>query len=112
MTDATGVATARAAAEAAGLAAARAAENAAKRGAASSEFKVTIGAMALAAVVGGVKALALIPGPWQIPAAVIAGAAVAAGAYSQSRGKVKAAALAAAIPLVAAESGRVQLPGT
>jgi hypothetical protein len=109
VTDA-GVAAARAAAEAAGLAAARAAENASKSGARTSEFKVTIGALALAAAFGGVKALVAIPGPWQIPAAVIVGAAVAAGAYAQSRGKVKAAALASALPLVTAESGRVTAP--
>jgi len=90
---------ARLAAEAAGrsaIAVATAAENAGPRGAGTSEFKLTIGALVFAGAAGALKALALIPGPWQLVAALGLGALGSAAAYSNSRGKVKAAALAAA----------------
>jgi hypothetical protein len=101
---------ARLAAEAAGRAAiavAVAAEQANVKGPQTSEFKVTLGAMIFAGVVGALKALALIPGPWQIAAALGLGAVGSAAAYSNSRGKVKAAALTAA---ATTGSGPVSLP--
>lgn len=90
---------ARLAAEAAGRAAiavASAAENAATKGGKTSEAKITIGAIAFAGITGALKALALIPGPWQLFAAVGLGVMGSAAVYANSRGKVKAAALEAA----------------
>lgn len=78
-----------------------AAANAAKPGASSSELKVVAGSIVLSALVAGLKAIAVIPGPWTVPA-VILSAAVSAGAYALSRGQVKAAALAAAAAAVTA----------
>jgi hypothetical protein len=100
---------AREGAEAAGAAANAAAANAGKPGAKSSEFKATLIAFALSAGFGALEALSHIPGPWQITAAVIVAAAIASGAYSASRGKVKAAALANLAPTVEAQSGAVFL---
>lgn len=103
---------ARKAAEAAGrsaIAVATAAENAAVKGGKTSEMKITIGAIIFAGVGGALKALALIPGPWQIFAALGLGAMGSAAVYANSRGKVKAAALNAAS---VAGSGPVLLPPT
>lgn len=74
---------------------ASAAANAAKAGVGSSEFKVTLMGLGVAVLGIALKAAAVIPGPWQIPA-LIASAGVAAGAYALSRGQVKQAALNAA----------------
>lgn len=98
------------AAEAAGRAAiavATAAERAAVKGGKTSEAKVTIGAIALAGVTGALKALALIPGPWQLFAALGVGVMGSAAVYANSRGKVKAAALQAA---ATTGSGAITLP--
>lgn len=93
----------RLAAEAAGrsaMAAALAAENASKPGATSSEFKMTLLSIGLAALFGGIKAFTVIPGPWQIPAVVLLAISGSAAAYATSRGKVKSAALAATTGMV------------
>lgn len=103
-------AAARVAAEAAGRAAiavAKAAENAAPKGARSSELKVTIGAMVVAGLGAALNALAVLPGPWALFAALGLGAMGSAAAYSNSRGRVKAAALNAA---ATTGSGPVLLP--
>lgn len=108
---------ARIAAEAAGRAAiaaatsaeavATAAEGAAVKGGKTSEAKITIGAIAIAGVTGALKALALIPGPWQLFAALGLGVMGSAAVYANSRGKVKAAALQAASVASAANSGPI-----
>jgi hypothetical protein len=101
---------ARKAAEAAGravIAVATAAENAAVKGGKTSESKITIGAILFAGAAGALKALALIPGPWQLVAALGLGAMGSAAVYANSRGKVKAAAQAAA---ATTGSGPVTLP--
>lgn len=95
-----------AAAEAAHQALSLAAINASKGGWKTSEFWVSIGAIALGTLTVGLKAVAVIPGPWSIPA-MIAAAAVASGTYALSRGKVKAAALDAAKGVVAVLPGVV-----
>jgi fatty acid desaturase len=95
----------KAAAVSAAVAATAAAENAARKGTQTSEFKVTVLAIAVAGIVGGLKALVVIPGPWQIPAALILAVAGASASYSKSRGTVKAAALASVLPMVQSESG-------
>lgn len=100
---------AREGAEAAGAAANAAAANAGKPGSKTSEFKATLVAFAISAGFGALEALSHIPGPWQVTAAVIVAAAVAAGAYSNSRGKVKAAALTSLAPTVEAQSGAVYI---
>lgn len=100
---------AREGAEAAGAAANAAAANAGKPGSKTSEFKATLLAFAISAGFGALEALSHIPGPWQLTAAVIVGAAVASGAYSVGRSKVKAAALANLAPTVEAQSGAVYL---
>jgi fatty acid desaturase len=88
-----------------------AAENASKPGGTSSEFKVVVGSTILAAVVAGLHAVAVIPGPWTLPALILSGA-VAAGsaAYSVSRGNVKAAALTAAADVLKSLPPLVQPP--
>lgn len=88
------------------IAAAAAAENAAKPGRSTSELKVTVGSIGLAALLGVLKALAVIPGPWQLPAVLGVAAVGSAAVYSNSRGRVKAAALNAA---AAAGSGAILL---
>jgi hypothetical protein len=72
-----------------------AAANAAKPGGQTSECKVVVGSIILTALVAGLHALSVIPGPWTLPA-LAASAAISAGAYALSRGRVKDAALAAA----------------
>lgn len=74
---------------------ASAATNAAKPGIGSTEFKVTLAGLGVAVLGIALKAAAVIPGPWQIPA-LIASVGVAAGGYALSRGQVKQAALNAA----------------
>jgi hypothetical protein len=100
---------AREGAEKAGQLANAAAANAAKKGGSTSEFKATIFAIAVSAVVGALDVLSKTPGAWQIPAAVIVGAATAAGVYTAGRSKVKAAALNALPATVEAQSGAVYL---
>lgn len=100
---------AREGAEKAGELAAAAAANAAKKGGSSSEFKATMFAIAVSAAMGALDVLSHIPGPWQITAAVIVGAAGAAGIYTAGRSKVKAAALSALPAAVEAQSGAVRL---
>lgn len=90
---------AREAAESAGraalAAAAAAATNAAKAGASTSEFKLSIAALLWSAGLAALHALTAIPGPWQLPAVLGAAALGGAAAYSNSRAKVKSAALGA-----------------
>lgn len=82
---------------------AEAAANAAKPGGATTEFKATAGAIALTALVAGLKVFAILPGPWTLPAA-LGLVAITAGtaAYTLSRGSVKKAALAGAAAVAAA----------
>jgi hypothetical protein len=100
---------AREGAEKAGAAANAAAANAAKRGGSSSEFKATMFAIAVSAAMGALDVLSHVPGPWQVTAAVIVGAATAAGVYTAGRSKVKAAALSALPATVEAQSGAVYI---
>lgn len=100
---------AREAAEQAGAAANAAAANAAKKGAATSEFKATMFAIGVSGLMGALEVLSHVPGPWQVTAAVIVGAATAAGVYTNGRAKVKAAALQALPMAVDAQSGSVSL---
>jgi len=80
-----------------------AAVNAAKPGGHSSELKVTIAGILATAIVAGLHVFAAVPGPWMVPAAIAsAGIAVGSYAYAQSRGNVKAAALAAATSVATA----------
>lgn len=79
---------------------AAAARNAGKVGHLSSEFWTTLGAGAVSVLAIGLKAAAVIPGPWQIPALIV-GVGVSAGGYALARGRVKEAALAAAGAIVA-----------
>lgn len=80
---------------------ASAAKNAAGSGAYTSEFKVTLLSSALVGVGAGLKALAVIPGPWTIPAGILA-VAVTSASYALGRSAVKAAALNAAGTLASA----------
>jgi hypothetical protein len=82
---------------------ATAAVNAAKPGASSTEFKATMGAIAITALLAGLKVFAVIPGPWTLPA-VLSLVAITAGtsAYTLSRGSVKKAALAGAAAVAVA----------
>lgn len=98
---AAGQAAAAAGAHAAAEAVGAAATNAAKPGSASTELKVSIGAIALTGGLAALHVLSVIPGPWMVPALAIS-AAIAAGSYSWSRGNVKAAALQAASAAAAA----------
>ncbi|MEO7827193.1 MAG: hypothetical protein ABIR60_08640 [Allosphingosinicella sp.] len=72
-----------------------AAENAAKPGKATSEHRVWLWSALAGAAVAALQVLSVIPGPWTAPALIIS-AGLAGGAYSVSRGNVKAAALQAA----------------
>lgn len=106
-------AAAAAAAEAAGrsmLAVAVAAENASKPGRQSSERKLAIWAMVSAGGLAALNALAIIPGPWQLFAALGLVAASASVGYSSARGKIKAGAIAAAGELGKTASGPHVLP--
>lgn len=78
---------------------AAAAANAAKTGASSSEFWVLLGGGALSVLAVTLKAAALIPGPWQVPA-FLGSVGVSAGAYALARGQVKQGALTAAAAMV------------
>jgi hypothetical protein len=93
----------QAAAAGAADAVAAAALNAARPGAQSTEFKATVGTIVLTGVVAGLKAFAVIPGPWTLPVVLaLAGISAASGAYAISRGSVKKAALAGAAAVAAA----------
>jgi len=100
---------AREAAEQAGAHANAAAANAAKKGSTTSEFKATMLSIGVCGLMGALEVLSHTAGPWQVPAAVIVGAATAAGVYSAGRAKVKAAALQALPMAVDAQSGSVSL---
>jgi hypothetical protein len=103
----------QAAAAGAADALAAAAANAAKPGASSTEFKATIGSIALAAGLAALKAFALVPGPWTLPAAlVLVGVTASSAAYSLSRGSVKKAALAGAAAVAAAAMRPAPAPAT
>lgn len=90
-----GKAAAAAGAQASILAVSAAATNAAKPGIGSSEMMATIAGIGLTGLLAGLHVLGTIPGPWMVPALALS-AAIAAGSYAVSRGKVKAAALLAA----------------
>lgn len=77
-----------------------AAANAAKPGTQTSEWRALLGGIALTSLLAGLHVLAVVPGPWMLPA-VLASAAVSIGAYALSRGAVKAAALKSAAVAVA-----------
>lgn len=100
---------AREGAEKAGELANAAAANASKKGGSTSEFKATMFAIAVSAAMGALDVLSHVPGPWQVTAAVIVGAATAAGIYTAGRSRVKAAALNALPAAVEAQSGAVRL---
>lgn len=102
---------ARQGAEQAGALAAAAAANAGKKGGSTSEFKATMFAIGVSGLMGALEVLSHVPGPWQVTAAVIVGAASAAGVYTAGRSKVKAAALTALPAAVEAQSGSVRLDG-
>ena len=88
-----------------------AAENAAKNGMSTSEFKVTVGAVAVTALLAGLHALSVIPGPWMVPA--ILGSALVSCGYAISRGTVKSTALkAAATSTAGTPAVRVQVGDT
>jgi hypothetical protein len=79
------------------------AADAAKPGHTTTEFKATVGAIALGALLAGLKVFAVVPGPWTLPA-VLGLVAITAGtsAYTVSRGSVKKAALAGAAAVAVA----------
>jgi hypothetical protein len=86
-----------------------AATNAAKPGPRTTEWKATIGGIVLAALLTGLQALSVIPGPWMLPAVVLS-AGLSVGAYAMSRGTVKGAALAAAATAAATISDNIGAP--
>lgn len=100
---------ARRAAEQAGASANAAAANARKSGGTTSEFKATMFAIGVSALMGALEVVSKVPGPWQITAAVIVGAMGAAGIYTAGRSKVKAAALTSLPATIEAQSGAVYI---
>lgn len=76
-----------------------AATNAAQPGTRSSEWRAVVGGALLTASAAVLHALAVIPGPWMLPAIAVS-TGISVGAYAISRGSVKAAALAAAAAVV------------
>ena len=78
-----------------------AAANAAKPGSSSSELKVIVGSVLVSGVLAALHALAVVPGPWMLPAVALS-SGIAAGGYALSRGNVKAAALQGAAAAVSA----------
>jgi hypothetical protein len=100
---------ARRAAEQAGASANAAAANAGKKGGSTSEFKATMFAIGVSALMGALEVVSKVPGPWQITAAVIVGAMGAAGIYTAGRSKVKAAALSSLPATMEAQSGAVYI---
>lgn len=96
------------AAEAAGrsmIAVAVAAERAGRPGSQTSELRLSVSAMLTAGALAALNALAVIPGPWQLFAAIGLVAVAGSAGYSSARGKMKAGALAAAGAIGVATEG-------
>jgi hypothetical protein len=88
-----------------------AATNAAKKGTSTTEFKATVGAIAVGGIVAGLQVFAAIPGPWMLPAALgLVAISAGTGAYAISRGSVKKAALTGAAAALTAGAKQLKPP--